>query len=236
MLVLLGILVMVIGLAMRFNALLVVIVAGFVTGLFGGLSIQEIVSAIGEAFVKNRYMSLFVLILPVVGIMERHGLRERSEMLISKLHAATAGRICMFYMFIRQATVALGITTAGMPAFVRPLIAPMSEAAALQGRTVSQATLDKIRAIAASSDNIGNFFGQNLFIASGGLLLIKGVFDQVGYNVSLGEMVMYGVPTAIAAYIIASIRYVLFDRSIQEIIRREGGTITPQVMTEKGGN
>ena len=56
MLVLSGILVMVIGLMLRFNALLVVVAAGFVTGLAGGLSINDIVGAIGEAFVKNRYM------------------------------------------------------------------------------------------------------------------------------------------------------------------------------------
>ena len=79
MIILSGILVMVIGLMLRFNALLVVIAAGFVTGLSAGLSINEIVGAIGEAFVKNRYMSLFALVLPVIGIMERHGLRERAE-------------------------------------------------------------------------------------------------------------------------------------------------------------
>lgn len=154
MFVLFGILVMVVGLAMRFNALLVVVVAGFVTGLLGGLPVQEIVSTIGAAFTKNRYMSLFVLLLPVVGVMERHGLRERAEMLISKISAATASRICMFYMLIRQVTVAFGMTTAGLFAFVRPLIAPMSEAVALHGREVSQETLDKIRAMAASSDKV----------------------------------------------------------------------------------
>ena len=85
MLVLSGILVMVIGLMLRFNALLVVVAAGFVTGLAGGLIINDIVGAIGEAFVKNRYMSLFILILPVIGLMERHGLRERAEILIGKI-------------------------------------------------------------------------------------------------------------------------------------------------------
>ena len=40
MLVLSGILVMVIGLMLRFNALLVVVAAGFVTGLAGGLTIS----------------------------------------------------------------------------------------------------------------------------------------------------------------------------------------------------
>ena len=153
MLVLSGILVMVIGLMLRFNALLVVVAAGFVTGLAGGLSINDIVGAIGEAFVKNRYMSLFILILPVIGLMERHGLRERAEILIGKINAATAGRIFMIYLFVRQVTVAFGINMSGMVAMVRPLIAPMSEAAVAQGRPVSQRTLDKVRGIAASADN-----------------------------------------------------------------------------------
>ena len=181
MIILSGILVMVIGLMLRFNALLVVIAAGFVTGLSAGLSINEIVGAIGEAFVKNRYMSLFALVLPVIGIMERHGLRERAEILIGKIQAATAGRIFMIYLFVRQVTVALGISMSGLVAMVRPLISPMSEAAVAQGRPIS--TLDKIRGVAASTDNIGNFFGQNLFLAAGGLLLIKGVMEQLGYNV-----------------------------------------------------
>ena len=80
----------------------------------------------------------------------------------------------MIYLFVRQVTVAFGINMSGMVAMVRPLIAPMSEAAVAQGRPVSQRTLDKVRGIAASADNIGNFFGQNLFLAAGGLLLING--------------------------------------------------------------
>ncbi len=58
---------------LRFNALLVVVAAGFGNGPAGGLSINDIVGAIGEAFVKI-VMSLFILILPVIGLMERHGL------------------------------------------------------------------------------------------------------------------------------------------------------------------
>ena len=77
--VLSGILVMVVGLALRFNALLVVIVAGFVTGLAAKMGVREIVTIIGDAFIKNRYMSLFVLVLPVIGLAEHYGLRERGN-------------------------------------------------------------------------------------------------------------------------------------------------------------
>ena len=103
----------------------------------------------------------------------------------------------------------------GVVAMVRPLIAPMSEAAVAQGRPISQRTLDKIRGVAASSDNIGNFFGQNLFLAAGGLLLIKGVMEQLGYTVELTDMVLYGLPTAICAYVVSVIRFFIFDKTIQ---------------------
>lgn len=219
MLVLSGIVIMILGLAFRFNALLVILVAGLVTGLAGGLGVRDVIGAIGKAFVTNRYMSLFILILPVIGIMERHGLRERAEHLIGQIHAATAGRICMLYLLIRQITVALGISLAGIPAFVRPLIAPMAEAAALHGQEVSPEIVDQIRAMAASSDNIGNFFGQNMFIASGGLLLIKGVMEQAQLSVNLGDMVIYCIPTAIVAYILASIRYILFDGKVKALVK-----------------
>ena len=166
-------------------------------------------------------MSLFILILPVIGLMERHGLRERAEILISKINAATAGRIFMIYLFVRQVTVAFGINMSGMVAMVRPLIAPMSEAAVSQGRPVSQRTLDKVRGVAASADNIGNFFGQNLFLAAGGLLLIKGVMEQLGYSVELTDMVLYGLPTAICAYIVNFIRFIIFDKIIQASVDRD---------------
>ena len=39
-------------------------------------------------------------------------------------------------------------------------------------------------------DNVGNFFGQNLFLAAGGLLLIKGVMEQLGYSVELTDILM----------------------------------------------
>ena len=195
--VLSGILVMVVGLALRFNALLVVIVAGFVTGLAAKMGVREIVTIIGDAFIKNRYMSLFVLVLPVIGLAEHYGLRERAEILIGKLKAVTAGRIFSLYMFIRQCIVALGVSLGGHPTFIRPLIAPMGEAA---------------------SENYGNFFGQLLFVASGGLLLIKGVLEQNNLPSELETMAFYCLPTAIIVLLLAIIRFYLFDKSIEKEI------------------
>ena len=39
----------------------------------------------------------------------------------------------------------------------------------------------KIKASAASMDNYGNFFGQNLFLANSGVLLIANTLSELGY-------------------------------------------------------
>lgn len=93
MLTLSGIAIVILGFALRFNPLLVVVVAGIVTGLAGGLSMEKILVTFGDAFVKNRYLSLFLLTLPVIGLLERNGLKEQSQALIGKIKAATTGRL-----------------------------------------------------------------------------------------------------------------------------------------------
>ena len=216
MLKLIGIVIVVAGLMLRFNPLLVVVVAGFATGLVAGMTPLDILSAIGQAFVTNRYMSLLVLILPVIGVLERFGLRERAEMTIQRIKGVTAGRIMLLYMVFRQVTVGLGLQLGGHPTFIRPLVAPMAEAAASPGKPLEQPMLDQVRAMSATSENYGNFFGQLLFIAAPGLLLIKGVLEQAGYKVDLLVMAQYAIPTALAALIVAAIRYTLFDRQLAQ--------------------
>lgn len=228
---LIGVVIVVLGLMLRFNPLLVVIAAGFATGLTAGMSLLAILEAIGNAFTTNRYMSLLILVLPVIGVLERYGLREQAEILIRRMHAATSGRVLLIYMLCRQITVALGLQLGGHPAFIRPLISPMAEAAASRnGASLSPALLDKIRAMAATADNYGNFYGQLIFIAAGGLLLIKGVMDQAGYPVDLLTMAKYAIPTGLAALLLAAFRFALLDREIA----RETGALPPSGSDGKG--
>jgi uncharacterized membrane protein len=225
---LIGILIVILGFVFRFNPLAVVLVAGFVTGLIAGISPLDILKFIGQAFVNNLTMTLFLLILPVIGILERYGLRERAEAFIRSVKAATPGRIMMIYMLFREITVGLGLQLGGHPQFIRPMVGPMAEAAATKGRTVSQTLLDRIRGMAASSENYGNFYGQLMFFASGGLLLIQGTLTQAGYTADLPTMALYAVPTAVAAAIIAFIRYTIFDRQIEQAIQAEAGSATKE--------
>ena len=168
MLVLSGILVIVVGFLIGFNPLLVVTVAGFVTGLAAGLDPIAVLSAFGKAFVQNRFVGIVWLVLPVIGLLERAGLRERAQLLIGRVHAATTGRLLIIYLLLRQGTSALGLTSLGGHAqMVRPLVAPMAEAAEERHGPLSEPTRTRIRANAAAVDNIGVFFGEDIFIAIG---------------------------------------------------------------------
>jgi len=214
--VLIGIPIVVLGFALRFNPLLVVTVAGISTGLAGGMHTVEIISAFGKAFTDNRYMGLIWLTLPEIAILERSGLKEQARHLISKVHAATTGRVLMLYFFLRQMTAALGLNSLGGHAqMVRPLIAPMAEAAATtKYGDLPNDVRQKIRAHAAAADNVAVFFGEAIFIAVQSILLIKGFLEQSGINVEPLHLSVWAIPTAIAALIIHFIRLWLLDRSL----------------------
>ena len=220
-----GVVIVVVGLVLKLNPLLVVLAAGVVTGLVSNMSLVQILEAIGNAFVTNRAMSILILILPVVGLCERFGLREQAEFLIKKLTAATSGRILTLYLLLRQVTMALGLNLGGHPAMIRPLISPMAEAAAEKdGVKVSEATIDKIRGLAASADNRGNFFGQLVFPATGGVIYIFNTMENANIKVDPIDIALWAIPTAIAAFFVAAIRYWLLDKEItKELESLKGG-------------
>ncbi|KLU59420.1 hypothetical protein CEB3_c44060 [Peptococcaceae bacterium CEB3] len=231
---LIGVLVVVVGFVLRINPLLVVTVAGLVTGLIARLPLDKILTQFGTSFVVNRYMSLFILILPVIGLMERYGLKEQAENLVSKVKVATTGRILILYLFLRELTSALGLTSLGGHAqMVRPLIAPMAEGAAeAKYGDLPESTRYKIRAFAASADNVGLFFGEDIFIAIGAILLMKGFFDQQHIAVTPLGMAVWGIPTALTALVVHSIRFYRLDGSLRrELTGGTGATTGDQART-----
>lgn len=218
---LIGILIVVAGFAARLNPLLVVTVAGLATGLASGLGPIEVVTAFGKAFTESRYVAIVWLVLPVIGLLERAGLKERARTVIAGIPAATTGRVLMIYFTVRQITAALGLTSLGGQAqMVRPLVAPMAEGAAenVYGPLPLE-TRHMIRAHSAAVDNIAVFFGEDIFIAIGSILLIKGFLEQNGIQVEPAQLAVWAVPTAIAAWIIHVVRLSLLDR----LLRRQLG-------------
>ena len=212
MLVLAGIGVIVAGFLLRFNPLLVVAVSALVTGLAAGLDPRAILEAFGKAFNANRYVSAIYIVLPVIGLLERHGLQERARALIAGLRGFTVGRLLIGYLLFRQITAALGlVSVAGHPQTVRPLVAPMAEAAAQQ-QSGQEERDEEAAAMAAATDNIGLFFGEDIFIAIGSILLMKGVLEGYGISIEPFHLSVWAIPTAIAAFVIHGARLMLFDR------------------------
>ncbi|MEI6051511.1 MAG: DUF969 family protein [Opitutaceae bacterium] len=73
----------------------------------------------------------------------------------------------------------------------------------------------QIRAHAAAGENIGNFFGEDIFIAVGAILLMKGFFEAQGMNVSVWMMALWGIPTALIAFAAMWWRCRLLDQRIE---------------------
>ena len=231
--VLIGVIIVIIGFIIRLNPLLVVTVAGLVTGLLAHQSLFSIITQFGEAFTTNRYMAVFIATLPIIGLLERNGLRDQAEKVVSKIKAATTGRILSVYFVIREVAAAFGLTSIGGHAqMVRPLVAPMAEGAAeAKYGEVPDHVRDKIRAHTAAVDNIGVFFGEDVFVAVGAILLMQGFFEQNHIHSDPLKMALWAIPTAIAALIVHAIRLYLFDRSLD---RELGSKVNKQSSKSKG--
>ena len=188
---LLGIALVVIGFALRFNPLLVVAIAGIVTGLLGNMPFLKVLATLGHGFNENRYVTIVWIILPVVGLLERYGLQERARTVIAGIRGATAGRLLIVYLALRQIISALGLTTvAGHPQTVRPLIAPMAVAAAeKQYDELDERTAERVKAMAAATDNVGLFFGEDIFIAIASILLIQGSLASFGIELTPFQLI-----------------------------------------------
>ncbi|HEY0247410.1 MAG TPA: DUF969 domain-containing protein [Gryllotalpicola sp.] len=222
MFVLIGVALVVIGFALRLNALLVVTVSGIVTAFIGGIGPLDILNAFGEGFASSRSVTTFAVVLPVIGLIERFGLQAQAARLIGRLDKLTAGRILTLYLLIRQLTAAVGLSTIGGPAqTVRPLIYPMVEGAAERKHgKLPEKALELLKAHSAAADTVGVFFGEDIFVAIGSILLITGFVDST-YHLTLEplSLALWAIPTAIAAFLIHGTRTMLLDRKLDRMLR-----------------
>lgn len=213
--VLIGIGVLILGFVLRLNPLLVVMAAALATGIAAHKGLIEILTAFGKAFNTNRFVTIIYIVLPVIGILERHGLQERARDLIGRMKGATVGRLLIGYLLFRQITAALGLTSIAGPAqTVRPLVAPMAEAAADAQAPDRDSEDERVPAMAAATDNIGLFFGEDIFLAIGSILLMKGALESYGIHVEPLQLSVWAIPTAIAAFVIHGTRLLLLDRKL----------------------
>ncbi len=218
---LLGIALVVLGFALRLNPMLVVTAAAIATGLLGGMDVVEVISTFGKAFNDNRIIAIVWIVLPVIGLLERYGLQQRAAGLIRGFRNATTGRLLLLYLVYRQVTAAIGLhSTAGHAQTVRPLVAPMALAAAeKQHGELDEQTTEKVKAYSAATDNVGLFFGEDIFFAIGSIVLIQQTLVTYGYNLAPLELALWAIPTAIVAFLIHGARLLRLDRKLGRAAR-----------------
>jgi uncharacterized membrane protein len=222
---LLGVALVVLGFALRFNPLLVVAVAAIATGLLGGMPFLKVLASLGHGFNENRNVTIIYIVLPVIGLLERYGLQQQARVLIGKMRGATTGRLLVVYLGFRQIFAALGLTSvAGHPQTVRPLVAPMALAAAEKEHgLLDEASAERIKAMSAATDNVGLFFGEDIFIAISSILLIQGALKAYGIELTPFELSIWAIPSAICAFLIHGSRLLALDRFLARHPRGSGG-------------
>ena len=220
---LMGVFVIVIGFVLRFNPLLVVSVAGVITGLAAHFPLEKIISEMGSGFLQTRALQLILLLpLAVIGLLERHGLRLHAQNWIAGFQRATVGRLLIMYLFVRETTAAVGLTSlGGHPQMVRPLLAPMAEGAAENkyGK-LPAAVRHKVLAMCAATDNVGLFFGEDVFVAFGAIALMHTFLLSAGLDVEPLHIAFWGIPTAICAFIVHGLRLYRFDLMLSRTLTK----------------
>lgn len=232
---LLGMVIVVVGLALRLRPTLVVVAAALVTGVLAGLPLylpevdprtlapgvkppEGLLNMLGRGFAENRLMTLFILTLPAIGLSERYGLQERAAELIHRARVATAGRLLLVYQLFRVGVGALGLRLNGHPSFVRPLVFPMSLGADRVAAGGSEADMpppervEKLKAANAAAENYGNFYGQNLSPVNPGVLLVFGVLQGLGYQAGVWSMIRYTSIIVLLSFVLSTFQFRRLDR------------------------
>lgn len=203
---------------LRLHPMLAVILAALTACLTAHIPLIQILNIIGTGFIKTRNLSLLVLLpLAVIGLMERHGIREKAQQFIASIKSVTVGKLLIIYLLLRQLTASIGLTSlGGHPQMVRPILAPMVEGAAnSEHGTLSDDDLNKLRAYSAATDNIGLFFGEDIFVAFGAVALIATFLHDAGVKVELLHIALWGIPTAICTFIIHAYRLQRLDKKLK---------------------
>ncbi|MGG5316831.1 DUF969 domain-containing protein [Enterococcus sp. AZ072] len=212
---LLGILIVIIGFALKKDSILIILLAAIVTALVGGLGIEGLLNTLGESFVANRAMAIFIIIMLITGTLERNGLKESAAALISKFKNASAGAVIGAYGIMRGIFAAFNISFGGVAGFVRPIIIPMALGTIeSKGKELNEDYVDELKGMSSGMENIAWFFCQVLFVGGGGALLVQATLEDLGYKTSLIDLAKVEIPVAIFAIVVAIIYYFLKDKRL----------------------
>ena len=126
--------------------------------------------------------------------------------------------LLILYLLYRQIAAAIGLhNTAGHAQTVNPIVAPMALVAAekQQKGSLDDETVQRVKSVTAATDNVGLFFGEDIFVAIGSIVVIQQALAARHIELSPVELSLWAIPTAVAPFIIHSTRLIIFDRRLR---------------------
>lgn len=212
---LIGLLILVIGFALKLNSILVIFLAMIATAAVGNLGVEGFLTTLGQSFIANRAMMIFVIIMFVTGTLERNGLKESAAKLIGKVKNASPGKVIASYGVFRAIFAAFNASFGGVAGFVRPIILPMAEGAVrTKHGTIDERYLDEIKGMSAGMENVTWFFFQVLFVGGSGAILVQSTLAGLGYEVELIDLAKVEIPVALIALVITCVYYLFRDKKL----------------------
>ncbi len=215
---LLGVLVVIVGFALKLDNILIIVLAAVVTAIVGGLGFIPTIELVGSAFVSNRSMLIFVAILLVTGTLERNGLREAAAYIIRKVKGATPGVIIAVYGVMRGLLGTFNVGLGSHAGFIRPVIMPMNEGAveAISGEPPCEEYNEDLKGMSSAIENITWFFAQVLFVGGSGGILVQSTLASLGYDVELIDLASVEIPIFIIALVISCVYFIVLDNHLRK--------------------
>lgn len=222
---LIGIVIIVVGFACKLDSILVIMVAAVATALVAGLDPLTFFQTLGQSFVDNRSMLIFIIVMVVTGTLERNGLKQAAAALMQRLRGASAGMVIGVYGNFRLVFAAFNVSFGGVAGFVRPIVMPMANAAAkMRAGVVTERYAEDLKGMASGMENVAWFFGQMLFVGTSGALLVQGTLRDLGYETELIDLMLVQVPIALIATAVTIAFYLILDRSYAKRARSEAAS------------
>ncbi|KAF1301763.1 hypothetical protein BAU16_07690 [Enterococcus sp. JM9B] len=214
---LIGVVIVIIGFALKLDSILIVVVALIATALVSGLGFTAMLETLGTSFVANRGMAIFIIIMLATGTLERNGLKESAARLIKKAKRVNTSTILMIYGVFRTIFAAFNVSFGGVAGFVRPIVYPMMEGAVESKKLPENENYSEdLKGMSSAMENITWFFGQNLFIGGAGALLVQSTLKSLGYEVSLVRLMVVEIPVALVALVVACLYFYFKDKRLMK--------------------
>ena len=123
---LLGVLVVIIGFAIKLEPIAIIVVSAIVTAIFGGINVIDLLETVGTTFVANRNQLITIILMILTGTLERNGLKEAGADLIRRAKGLTTGMLIAIWGVLDEIFIIFKIPIGGIPSFVRPIMMPMT--------------------------------------------------------------------------------------------------------------